>query len=508
MSKLLEFKNISKSFPGVRALDDVSLDLDAGEVHVIVGENGAGKSTMMKIISGVYTSDSGELLLNDVPLAKNSPKIAENHGIAMIYQELSIIPELSVAENIFLGHEITKGILIDRAVMNRRAEELLASIGVKVAANTPVKNLSIANQQMIEIAKALSKDAKIIVFDEPTSSLTETEITELFRIITSLRGKGVGMFYISHRLEEIFEIGDRITIMRDGRKISTAPMASMTMDKVVEGIAGRRIENVFQRHFPQRGDVVLELKDLCGERFQHVNLCVHAGEIVGLAGLVGSGRSEVVRAAFGIDPYSTGDVLVRGTKMPRRDPQRLAREGVAFLPEDRKREGLALSLSIRENAVISALRRLNPLTVVNGRRERSTVREFVRKLGISTPTIEKLVNFLSGGTQQKVVLAKWLITEANIFIFDEPTRGIDVGSKSSIYALMDELVGQGAGIIMISSELPEVLGMSDRIYVMAQGRIAGELDRDQADHVSVIQLAFSSASAARERGTQPEGRLQ
>jgi ribose transport system ATP-binding protein len=502
MAKLLEFRNVSKTFPGVRALDDVSIDLNAGEVHVIVGENGAGKSTMMKIILGVYTPDGGELLLDDVPLSRNSPKIAEKHGIAMIYQELSIIPELSVAENIFLGHEVRRGILIDRRAMNKRAEELLASIGVKVSPTTPVKNLSIANQQMIEIAKALSKDAKVIVFDEPTSSLTETEISELFRIIASLRSKGVGMFYISHRLEEIFEIGDRITIMRDGKKISTAPMASMTMDKVVEGIAGRRIENVFQRHFPPRGEVLLELKDLCGERFRNVSLQVHAGEIVGLAGLVGSGRSEVVRAAFGIDAYSRGEVLVRGKTMPRGNPQRLAREGVAFLPEDRKREGLALSLSIRENAVISALRRLNPLTVVNGRRERATVRDFVRKLGISTPTIEKLVNFLSGGTQQKVVLAKWLVTEAKVFIFDEPTRGIDVGSKSSIYALMDELVGLGAGIVMISSELPEVLGMSDRIYVMAQGRIAGELDREQADHVNVIQLAFSNAAAAEGRSIQ------
>jgi ribose transport system ATP-binding protein len=502
MGKLLEFRNISRTFPGVKALDDVSLDLNSGEVHVIVGENGAGKSTMMKIILGVYAPDSGELLLNDVPLGKNSPKIAEKHGIAMIYQELSIVPELSVTENIFLGHEITRGIVVDRKAMNKRAEELLASIGVNVSPKALVKNLSIANQQMIEIAKALSKNANIIVFDEPTSSLTETEITELFRIIASLRSRGVGMFYISHRLEEIFQIGDRITIMRDGKRISTAPVASMSMDKVVEGIAGRKIENIFQRHCPAAGDVLLELKDLCGERFQHVNLHVRAGEIVGLAGLVGSGRSEVVRAAFGIDPYSRGEVLVRGTRMPRGNPQRLSREGVAFLPEDRKREGLALSLSIRENAVISALRRLNPLTVVNGRRERATVRDFVRKLGINTPTIEKLANFLSGGTQQKVVLAKWLITQASIFIFDEPTRGIDVGSKSSIYSLMDELVGQGAGIVMISSELPEVLGMSDRIYVMAQGRIAGELDRQQADHVSVIQLAFSNAGAAEGRSFQ------
>lgn len=502
MGKLLEFKHVSKLFPGVKALDDVSLDLNPGEVHVIVGENGAGKSTLMKVLLGVYAPDGGELILNGAPLEKNSPKLAEQHGIAMIYQELTIIPELSVTENIFLGHEITKGFLLDRAAMDRRTEELLASIGVKVSPSTLVKNLSIANQQMIEIAKALSKNARIIVFDEPTSSLTEAEISELFRIIAALREKGVGMFYISHRLEEIFQIGNRITIMRDGKKIATDSMENMDMDKVVEGIAGRKIQDVFQRHFPVKGAVLLEIKDLCAERFQNVNLHVRAGEIVGLAGLVGSGRSEVVRAAFGIDAYSHGEVRVRDTKMPRSNPQRLSQEGVAFLPEDRKREGLALSLSIRENAVISACRRLNPLGIVNGRRERTIVREFVDKLGISTPTLEKLANFLSGGTQQKVVLAKWLITQASIFIFDEPTRGIDVGSKSSIYSLMDELVGFGAGIIMISSELPEVLGMSDRIYVMAQGRIAGELDREQADQVSVIQLAFSSAGAAREESIQ------
>ena len=502
MGKLMEFKNVSKSFPGVKALDDVSLDLNPGEVHVIVGENGAGKSTLMKVLLGVYAPNSGQLLLNGEALERNSPKIAEQHGIAMIYQELSVIPELSVAENIFLGHEITRGILLDRAEMNRRTEELLATIGVKVSPGALLKNLSIANQQMIEIAKALSKNARIIVFDEPTSSLTEAEISELFRIIASLRENGVGMFYISHRLEEIFQIGDRITIMRDGRRIATESMEAMDMDKVVEGIAGRKIRDVFQRHFPPRGDVLLQIDNLCGERFQNVSLHVRAGEIVGLAGLVGSGRSEVVRAAFGIDSYSRGEVRIRGNRMPRGNPQRLSQEGVAFLPEDRKREGLALSLSIRENAVISACRRLNPLGIVNGRKERSIVREFVDKLGISTPTLEKLVNFLSGGTQQKVVLAKWLITQASIFIFDEPTRGIDVGSKSSIYSLMDELVGLGAGIVMISSELPEVLGMSDRIYVMAQGRIAGELDREHADQVSVIQLAFSNAGAAREESIQ------
>jgi ribose transport system ATP-binding protein len=491
MTPLLQFQHISKSFPGVKALEDVSVDLHAGEVHVIVGENGAGKSTLMKLLSGAYPADGGELLLEGNPIRKNSPKLSEQLGIAMIYQELTLVPELSVADNIFLGHEILRGPFVNRREMERRTETLLASIGITVSPRTLLKNLSIATQQMIEITKALSKNAKIIVFDEPTSSLTSAEIAELFRIIAALKEKGVGMFYISHRLEEIFEIGDRVTIMRDGKRISTAKIADIAMDQIVEGIAGRRIENVYSRTPSEKGDILFAVKNLSGGAFKNVSLHVRSGEIVGMAGLVGSGRSEVARAAFGIDSYKSGEVIAKGNRLPRNNPQGVSRRGIAFLPEDRKREGLALSLPIRENAVISALKRLNPRGVIRRREERAVVQKYVDSLEISTPTVEKLANFLSGGTQQKVVLAKWLLTQAHTFIFDEPTRGIDIGSKSSIYSLMDELVRGGAGILMISSELPEILGMSDRIYVMAQGRIAGELNREEADHYSVIQLAFS-----------------
>jgi ribose transport system ATP-binding protein len=500
MAKLLELQNISKSFPGVKALDDVSVDLEAGEVHVVVGENGAGKSTLMKLLSGAYTPDDGVMLLNGTPIIRNNPQQSEHLGIAMIYQELTVVPELSVADNLFLGHEIHRGIFTNRREMERQTKELLASVGIKVSPTTLAKNLSIANQQMIEIAKALSKNAKLIVFDEPTSSLSNTETEELFRIIATLKEKGVGMFYISHRLEEIFTVGDRVTILRDGRKISTKAIKDTNMDEIVEGIAGRKIENVYTRTFPEKGDILLDIRNLSGQSFNNVSLQVRAGEIVGLAGLVGAGRSEVVKAAFGIDPYSEGEVFVKGEKMPPKSPQTLNRKGVAFLPEDRKREGLALSLPIRENAAISALKLLNPSSIINKLKERTIVREYVRNLEISTPTVEKLANFLSGGTQQKVVLAKWLITKAHTFIFDEPTRGIDIGSKSSIYALMDELVNRGAGIIMISSELPEVLGMSDRVYVMAQGRIAGELSRENATQVNVIQLAFSHPERESEGG--------
>ncbi|MCL2767986.1 MAG: sugar ABC transporter ATP-binding protein, partial [Synergistaceae bacterium] len=492
--QLLEFRHISKNFPGVKALEDVSLDLNAGEVHVIVGENGAGKSTLMKILSGVYQADEGELVLKGKPVHKNSPKISEQLGIAMIYQELSLTSELSVASNIFLGHEIHRGPFLNKKEMEKRTVELLRSIGVNVPPHTLIKNLSIAQQQMIEITKALSKNARIIVFDEPTSSLTDSEVKELFRIISGLKEKNVGMFYISHRLEEIFEIGDRVTIMRDGKKISSTNISDISMEKIVEGIAGRKIENIYPRTICSKGEVRLEINDLSGERFKNVSLKAHSGEIVGIAGLVGSGRSEVMKAAFGIDHYNSGSVFIKGVKMPRGNPQKVSRTGIAFLPEDRKNEGLALSLSIRENAVISALKRLNPFGVIQRRKERAEVQKYVQNLEIATPTLEKLTKFLSGGTQQKVVLAKWLITHAHTFVFDEPTRGIDIGSKSSIYSLMDELVKQGAAVIMISSELPEVLGMSDRIYVMAQGRIAGELDRQDATQHEVIELAFGHLS--------------
>jgi ribose transport system ATP-binding protein len=501
MTPLLQFEHISKSFPGVQALDDVSVDLQAGEVHVIVGENGAGKSTLMKLLSGAYAADAGELLLEGKAVRKNSPKISEQIGIAMIYQELTLVPELSVAENIFLGHELCSGPFVRRKEMEKQTESLLASIGVAVSPRTLLKNLSIAHQQMIEITKALSKNAKIIVFDEPTSSLASAEIAELFRIIAALREKGVGMFYISHRLEEIFEIGDRVSIMRDGKKISTSKIADISMDRIVEGIAGRRIENVYTRTPSEKGDILFAVRNLSGGAFKDVSLEARSGEIVGLAGLVGSGRSEVAKAAFGIDSCKSGEVLVEGKALPRNNPQAASRRGVAFLPEDRKREGLALSLSIRENSVISALKRLNPRGIIRRSEERAAVQGYVDNLEISTPTLEKLANFLSGGTQQKVVLAKWLLSKARIFIFDEPTRGIDIGSKSNIYGLMDELVRQGAAILMISSELPEVLGMSDRIYVMAQGRIAGELSREKASQYAVVQLAFSHPETPAEGGT-------
>lgn len=491
-NKLLEFRHISKSFPGVKALEDINVDLYKGEVHILVGENGAGKSTLMKVLSGAYEATTGELYVEGKKIEKNSPRISEELGISMIYQELNLVPELSIASNIYLGHELHKGPFVDTAAQEKRANEILSEIGVQIDSRTLVKHLSIGAQQMVEIAKALSRNAKVIVFDEPTSSLTDSEIEELFNIIRLLKKRNVGMFYISHRLEELFVIGDRVTVLRDGRQIKTDVISNMTMDSVIESIAGRKIENLFPHTRKQAGEPMLEIRGLTGEKFSNVSMMVRAGEIVGVSGLVGAGRSEVARAAFGVDPYTAGEVRVCGQRLPSSSPARANRLGMCLLPEDRKVEGLALALSIRENIVISSLKAMNPSGIVAQKKEREVVQQSIRDLGIATSSMEKLAKFLSGGTQQKVVVAKWLLSQSNVFIFDEPTRGIDVGAKSSIYQLMDDLVGQGAAILMISSDLTEILGMSDRIYVMSGGSVVGEVDSADANQNDILQMAFSN----------------
>ena len=491
-NRLLEFKHIGKVFPGVVALDDINIDLMPGEVHILVGENGAGKSTLMKILSGAYEASSGELFVNGKKIEKNSPQISAELGISMIYQELNLVPELSIASNIFLGHEIRNGIFVDKAAQEKRANELLSEIGVEVDSSTLVKHLGVGTQQMVEIAKALSRNAKIIVFDEPTSSLTDSEINELFSIVRLLKARNVGMFYISHRLEELFQIGDRVSVLRDGHHILTDTIDHLTMEDVIENIAGRKIENLFPHVRREKGEPMLEIRHLTGEKFQDVSMTVCSGEIVGVSGLVGAGRTETARAAFGIDPYASGEVIVCGKKLPKHNAAAANRQGMCLLPEDRKVEGLALDLSIRENIVISSLKELNPTGVVQQGKERKEVASSIETLEIATSTMEKLVKFLSGGTQQKVVIAKWLLSKSKVFIFDEPTRGIDVGAKSSIYQLMDDLVKNGAAILMISSDLTEILGMSDRIYVMSGGALVGELDHDDATQNDILKLAFSN----------------
>ena len=493
MDKILEFQKICKSFPGVQALKDVDLDLLRGEVHVILGENGAGKSTLMKVLSGAYNTDSGKIIFEGATIEKNSPAISESLGIRMIYQELNLIPELSIQDNIFLGHEMNKGVFCNGRVMYQRTKELLNDMAINEDPRTLIKNLSIATQQMIEITRAISANAKVLVFDEPTSSLTEAEIRLLFQFIQRLKERGVGMFYISHRLEEVFRIGDRVTIMRDGTKISTSQVSELNMEQIIEGIAGRQISNLFP-HIPKPvGPCAFEVKNLTGNQFRNINMRVHTGEIIGISGLVGAGRSEIMRACFGIDDYESGEVLIDNKPIPKKNTDKAAQMGLCLLPENRKVEGLALFLSVRENMIISSLKKIFPNRIYKKKIATQQATEYVDRLTIATPTIEKLVNYLSGGTQQKIVVAKWLLSQSRVFIFDEPTRGIDVGAKTDIYELMDKLVESGAAIIMISSDLPEIMGMSDRIYVVHQGAIAGEFEAHEANQNTILQYAFGQS---------------
>lgn len=492
MPPRVEFKHISKEFPGVKALTDISLTLEPGEVHVLVGENGAGKSTLMKILSGAYTQDEGELWIEGKRVEKNSPAIASSLGVGMIYQELNLIPELSIARNIFMCNEIKgrSGIFNNERAMNNEARKLMDEINLDEEPTTQIKNISVGSQQMVEIIKAISKNCKILVFDEPTSSLTAAEIEKLFAIIRRLKAEGVGMFYISHRLEELYEIGDRVSIMRDGCLIDTHPIQNIQINEMIEQIAGRKIENLYPHTRKTPGQVVLEVEHLEGADFHDVSLHVSAGEIVGLSGLMGAGRTELVQAVMGIDRYRSGRVLLKGKPLKKSNVKKAIALGAGLLPENRKQQGLALSLSIRENTVISSLNKLHKRGIVSKRREQKAAEQYMTELAMATPSVEKITNYLSGGTQQKVVIAKWLLADLELFIFDEPTRGIDVGAKSEIYRLMDELVGRGAAILMISSDLPEIMGMSDRIYVMAQGRLAGELDISEADQNKVLTLAY------------------
>ncbi len=499
MPPRVEFKHISKSFPGVKALTDISLTLEPGEVHILVGENGAGKSTLMKILSGAYTADEGELWIEGKQLEKNSPTVASDLGIGMIYQELNLIPELSIARNIFMCNEIKGKLKVFNSsrAMNAEARRLMREINLEEEPTTLVKNISVGSQQMVEIIKAISKQCKVLVFDEPTSSLTAAEIEKLFAMIRKLKEQGVGMFYISHRLEELYEIGDRVSIMRDGCLIGTHSIRELRMEQMIEQIAGRKIENLYPHTRKTPGRNVLEVSHLEGDDFHDISLHVRAGEIVGLSGLMGAGRTELVQAIMGIDRYHAGCVLINEKPLKKNSVKKAITLGAGLLPENRKQQGLALSLSIRENAVISSLEKLNKHGIVNVKRERSAAEKYRKELAMATPSVEKVTNYLSGGTQQKVVIAKWLLADLELFIFDEPTRGIDVGAKSEIYRLMDELVERGAAILMISSDLPEILGMSDRIYVMAQGRLTGELDISEADQNKVLTLAYQMKQEGR-----------
>ncbi|CCD96141.1 fused D-ribose transporter subunits of ABC superfamily: ATP-binding components [Bradyrhizobium sp. ORS 375] len=490
---LLELRGISKQFPGVKALDDVSFAVYPGEVHMLLGENGAGKSSLMKILCGAYSADAGEVYYKGEKVDVSSTAEARKLGIAVIFQEFSLVPFLDIAQNIFLGRE-PKGRwpgIIDRRRILRDAKRVLDSIGFEIDPSVVVDTLGVAQQQMVEIAKAISQDARILVMDEPTAALSDREADLLFALIGRLKADGVAIVYISHRMAEVFAIGDRITVLRDGRRIDQLRPADVTPDHLVRMMVGRNVDMSYPRHFAERpGEVVLQVKGLSAATgISDIDIEVRRGEIVGLCGLVGSGRTEVARAIFGADPVSEGEIIFDGKPIAG-EPDVAARRGIALIPESRKSEGLALLRSVGDNLVVAALNKLFPRRLYDPSDAQRTADGLIRQLRIATPSARQAVGLLSGGNQQKVVIGKWLAAGAKLFIFDEPTRGIDVGAKSEIFALIDRLVAEGAAALMISSEQIEICHVCDRAYVMRDGRIAGHLTRSELTEENIVRLGM------------------
>ena len=492
MAPLLDMRGISKGFPGVRALSDVSISLDRGEVLGIVGENGAGKSTLMKVLAGVYRADAGQVLLDGQPFTPRRPRDALDRGIVVIHQELSLVPDRSVAENVFLGHlpRYPTG-FVRTAALHRATRALLQRVGLSVAPNVVVRHLGIAQRQLVEIARALSRKARLIVMDEPTATLTIAEQRILFATIAALKADGVGIVFISHHIEEIFEVCDRVTVMRDGRTVETRAVAGWTEASLIQAMVNRPLGDMFPARDAKLGETLLEVRGLgLPGRFSNVSFAVRAGEVVGLGGLMGAGRTEVLRALYGADPAASGTVAVGGQPLRARSPRAAIAGGVALVPEDRKAEGLVLPFSVRQNVALSTLGRLARLRtfLVGGQIDR-LARNAVAELRIRTPGVREAVRNLSGGNQQKVVLGRALTTNPRVFLLDEPTRGIDVGAKVEVYRLIGNLAERGAAVLVVSSDMLELLGLCDRIVVMRAGRVAGELAREQFSQERVMELA-------------------
>jgi rhamnose transport system ATP-binding protein len=483
-------QDISKSFGGVHALKGVQLTIYPGEVHAILGENGAGKSTLIKTITGVYQPDSGDIELDGQVVHFANPREAQQQGIAAIYQEPSLFPDLSIAENILVGRQPVSGGRISWRQMNRSAGELLERLHVKLNPRTKARNLSVAQQQMVEIARALSVNARVLIMDEPTSSLTSNEVDELFRITRKLREEGTAVIFISHRLEELFALADRVTTLRDGEYVSTRTLADVTNDELIQMMVGRKLGELFPKQEVKRGEVVLQVDHLTlSGIFQDVSFALHAGEILGLSGLIGAGRTEVARSIFGVRPATAGRIAVRGEEVAVTSPQKAMALGISYVPEDRKNHGLVLPMPISDNITLPVINEFTTYGWLRRKREKATALEASKRLEVKSYSIEQKAQELSGGNQQKVVLAKWLNTNPQILILDEPTRGIDVGTKAAVHRLMSSLAAQGMAILMISSELPEILGMSDRILVMHEGRITGEFDRREATQEKLMKAA-------------------
>lgn len=488
---LLEMRGISKRFDTTQALDDVSLSLHAGEIHALLGENGAGKSTLIKIMTGVHPPDRGEIFLDGKPIALNSPIQAQAHGIAAIYQEPMVFPDLNVAENIFITHR-TRSPFVNWGKLYRDAENILKQLDVKMDVRQPARGLTLAAQQTVEIAKALSLKVRVLIMDEPTASLSAHEVKQLFKIAKTLKQQGVAILFISHRLDEVFEIADRVTVFRDGKWISTKPRAEVTPDGAIRDMVGREITDLFSKTETTRGDVLLSVKNLGKENaFDGISFDVHRGEVLGFAGLVGARRTDVGLALFGVEPADVGEIIFNGKAVRVTSPQQATHLGIAYVSEDRRALGLVMPMSITANISLPMLREyLSSIGLINFGAEKKTALQFRERLSIRTQSVDVPVAKLSGGNQQKVMLSKWLNAKPQLLILDEPTRGIDVGAKAEVHHMINDLSAQGLGIILISSDMPEVLGMSDRILVMREGRQMGIFSREEATQEKILTAAM------------------
>lgn len=496
----LQLKGVSKAFPGVQALDGVSLDIEKGEIHAIVGENGAGKSTLIKLLTGVHPWDSGTIEFNGEVITELNPQRAlHQFGIVPIYQELNLIPYLDVAENIFLGREILVNQrlgIINRKEIVARTATILDRLGQNIKPTALVNTLGVGQQQMVEIAKALSIDAILLILDEPTASLGQEETEELFSVMRQLKSQGVTIIFISHKLDDVKEIADRLTVLRDGKKIITTDVKSATTDEIITYMVGRKIDDKYPKTPTRRGDIALEVRNLSTDRLENISFTAYRGEVLGVAGLVGAGRTELARAIIGADDRSAGEIFVNIKKVDIQTPKDALSHGIALLTEDRKGQGLVLNNTIVFNCTMANIQKYVKTIFLDVGQQKQDTLKTVKNLSIKTPSINTLALQLSGGNQQKLVIGKWLNTDADIFIFDEPTRGIDVGAKIEVYNIINELVSKGAAVVMISSELPEILGMSDRIIVLSEGRLTGEFSREEATQEKIMAAATGGISYA------------
>ncbi|GAK55596.1 sugar ABC transporter ATP-binding protein [Candidatus Vecturithrix granuli] len=488
---LLEVKGVSKNFPGVRALDNVTFNLKKGTVHALCGENGAGKSTLMHVLMGVYRKDEGDIFLKGQPVNFASPRQALQHGIAIVEQELSPIPDMTIAENLFLGREpVRQKVFVKYSELNKRATRILQELNVNLDPTRKMRTLSLAETQLVEIAKALSYHSDVIIMDEPTSAIGDKEVEQLFAVITRLKRQGKGIIYVSHRLEEIFTIADEVTVLRDGKYIATKATQAIDRSQLISLMIGRKMEEEFVKDNIPTDEALLVVKDFTkAGQFRNIHLTLRKGEVLGIFGLMGSGRSEFLHTLFGVSQPDQGQIFLENTSIRIARPSDAIKHGIAYVTEDRKETGLVLTSSVKENISLTCLKRLSNLVFINGKQEQRDVMQMVEMFRVKTPSLQQLVVNLSGGNQQKVVLGKWLLTRPKILLFDEPTRGIDVGAKREIYNFISDYTNRGSAVIMVSSELPEIIGMSDRILVFRRGELAGEMKREEATQEKIMHLA-------------------